>query len=56
MQHDYFQKRKQINLLKPGPMVKGERKSKLFANMLLFALFPLKWYATWQYSEKADFI
>ena len=38
------------------PGVKGVCKGKPFACMLLFASFPLIWYATWPYSEKVDLI
>ena len=40
----------------PTPGVKGVCKGKTFASMLLYAIFPLIWYATWPYSEKLDFI
>ena len=38
------------------PGVKDVCKSKTFACIKLYASFPFIWYATWQYSEKVNFI
>ena len=38
MQHGYFQKRKQINLLTPLPGVKGKCKSQIFAYLFIVSL------------------
>ena len=56
MRYDYFQKRKENWTFDPTPGVKGVCKDKILASMLLYASFPLIWYATWPYSEKVDFI
>ena len=51
-----FRKEKKMTF-RPHPLgqwcvYKGE----IFASILLYALFPLIWYATWQFSENVDFI